>query len=216
MLFPPVDQADEDGLLAVGGDLSPQFLREAYSNGIFPWPVEGYPLLWFAPPQRAILFFDELKINRRLGRTFRASNFQARFDTDFDSVIQACAAPRHVDGELECGTWITPQMQAAYKNLHRSGDESFRARSVETWQNDELVGGLYGVQIGQYFCGESMFHRAPDASKFALVALVENLKSRGASWLDVEMPTPHFTALGARQIARPEFMQMLRESQKRE
>lgn len=207
-MFPPVDCADEDGLLAVGGDLRVSTLREAYSSGVFPWPVEGLPLLWFAPPQRAVLFLDEVRVGRRLARSLRSSGFEARVDTDFEGVIQSCAAPR-ADEE---GTWILPHMQEAYLRLHQAQGQGIRAHSFETYCDGELVGGLYGVQIGRYFCGESMFHRAPNASKFALLHLVEYLRDLDAAWLDIQMMSPHFEVLGAREIPRCEFMGMLRES----
>lgn len=207
-MFPPVDCADENGLLAVGGDLRVATLREAYSSGVFPWPVEGLPLLWFAPPQRAVLFLDELRIGRRLARSLRGSRYEARVDSDFEAVIQSCAAPRN-DGE---GTWILPHMQEAYLRLHRARGEGIQAHSFETYLEGQLVGGLYGVQIGRYFCGESMFHRAPNASKFALLHLVEYLRGLGASWLDIQMMSPHFEVLGARDVPREQFMVMLRES----
>ena len=202
MEFPPVEWADDDGLLAFGGDLEPQTLECAYSRGIFPWPVAGLPLLWFAPPKRAVLFLDEFHVSTRLRRELRRKNFQMKIDSAFAEVMQGCAAPR----KDEDGTWILPEMQIAYERLHRLGI----AHSVETWHERELVGGLYGVSWGGYFCGESMFHRESGASKAALVFLIEYLKARGASWIDIQMMTPHFQAFGAREIPRDEFQSLLK------
>ncbi len=209
-IFPPVELADEHGLLCYGGHLAPDIVLEAYRGGIFPWPHEGYPLLWFAPPQRAILRFDELHLNSRLKRDLKKQNFRLSFDEAFPRVIEACAGERWVDGELDEGTWITPAIIDSYSVLHARG----WVHSVEAWQDDELVGGLYGVLIGAHFCGESMFHRASGASKACVVALVERLKSKGVTWLDIETMTPHFERLGAREIPRVEFMEWMRDAQK--
>jgi leucyl/phenylalanyl-tRNA--protein transferase len=200
-MFPPVEHADEDGLLAIGGDLSSPTLHLAYSRGIFPWPVEELPLLWFAPPQRGVLFCDEFNVSRRLRRTLRSGRFKVCIDTDFGAVMQGCAAPR----AGEDGTWITEEILEAYTRLHREG----YAHCVATYRDGELVGGLYGVSWGAYFCGESMFHREDDASKAALVYLVEHIQSRGATWIDIQMMTPHFRLFGAREVPRAEFTQML-------
>jgi len=210
-LFPPVERADEHGLLCYGGHLAPDVVLEAYRNGIFPWPHEGHPLLWFAPPYRAILRFDELRLNARLKRDLRKQNFHISFDQAFPRVIEACAGGRWVDGEYEEGTWITPAMKASYSTLHERG----WVHSVEAWQGDELVGGLYGVLIGAHFCGESMFHRVPNASKACVAALVERLKSKGATWLDIETMTPHFERRGAEEIPRDEFMEWMRQAQQK-
>ncbi|MBV9468903.1 MAG: leucyl/phenylalanyl-tRNA--protein transferase [Abitibacteriaceae bacterium] len=201
-MFPPVEAANADGLLAVGGKLSVSTLREAYHNGIFPWPVEDFPLLWFAPPRRAILPFDQFHISRRLQRTLRHANFEMRINTNFEAVIRACAEQRQ-DAE---GTWITDEMLEAYIALHQAGD----AHSVETYQNGELVGGLYGVAFGSYFAGESMFYKVSDASKAALVHLVEYLQTKGATWLDAQMMTLLFANFGACEIPRRRFMKMLK------
>ncbi len=203
-MFPPVESADEDGLLAVGGDLSIATLATAYRGGIFPWPVEGLPTLWFAPPQRCVLFLDEFHISKRLRRDLKNTHFEYSMDGDFASVIAHCAAPRSYEKQ----TWILPAMQRAYCELHKAG----HAHSVEVWQGSQLVGGLYGVSWGNYFGGESMFHRVDNASKAALIFLVEHLRSRGASWLDVQMPTPLFQSFGARLIARDDFMALLEDS----
>ncbi len=203
-MFPPVEWADEDGLLAVGGRLSVATLRTAYRSGIFPWPVEGLPLLWFAPPRRAILHFDEFHISRSLRKLMRRQPFEIRFDCNFEAVIRACAGQR----KHEEGTWITVDMIEAYQRLHRAGE----AHSVEAYLNGELVGGLYGVSLGAYFSGESMFYRVSGASKVALVHLVEHLQERGATWLDAQMMTPLFASFGARHVPRDEYMLMLKEA----
>lgn len=203
-MFPPVELADESGLLCYGGELSTRTLVEAYSNGIFPWPHDDYPLLWFAPPQRGVLWCDEIKISRRLQRTLRAANFSFKIDENFGAVIRACAARR----EYADGTWITPEVVRAYEKLHRLGI----AHSIETYRDSELVGGLYGVSWGSYFCGESMFHIADNASKAALIYLAESLQNKGATWIDCQLLTPFFETLGAREIARDEFLEMMREA----
>lgn len=201
-MFPPVESADDEGLLAVGGDLSIDTLLQAYRGGIFPWPIEGYPLLWFAPPERAILSFDDFHVSRSLRKQMKNAKCVVTIDKAFEEVLRACAAPR----EYESETWILPPMIAAYGRLHRAG----WAHSVEVWLDHELVGGLYGVAIGGYFAGESMFHRRSGASKIALVHLVEHLQNRGATWIDVQMPTPLFESFGAKCIARDRFMIMHR------
>jgi leucyl/phenylalanyl-tRNA---protein transferase len=203
-MFPPVDWADEDGLLAIGGDLEVETLRTAYRGGIFPWPVEGLPLLWFAPPQRAILRFDDFHVPRSLRKLLRRQPFEVRTNCNFEEVIRSCAARR----EYAEGTWITEEMIEGYLRLYRAGN----AHSVETYLDGELVGGLYGVSFGGYFCGESMFFTASGASKAALVHLVEHLKKGGATWLDVQMMTPLFAAFGAREVPRAKFTAMLRHA----
>ena len=207
--FPPVERADEYGVVRVGGYLSPSLVLEAYRRGIFPWPHDGYPMLWFAPPQRAVLRFDELRLNARLRRDLRARGYRISFDEAFEDVIAACAGARMVDGAPDDGTWITPSMIRVFSALHARG----WVRSVEAWDGEQLVGGLYGVLIGAHFCGESMFHRAPNASKACVAALVERLSQNGATWLDIETMTPHFERLGAREIPRQEFTDWMREAQ---
>jgi len=204
-MFPPVDSADEFGVLCWGGEISSATLTAAYQSGIFPWPHRGMPTLWFAPPQRAILKCDRLHVGSRLRRYLRRANFEIRFNTAFDEVIEACAQPRFVEGVWERGSWINNSIKRAYKALHRDG----HAHSIESWQNGELVGGLYGVNWGGYFAGESMFYRRDGASKAALIGLVEHLRERDVAWLDCEVMTPHFEQMGAREIPRDEFMQML-------
>lgn len=204
-MFPPVETADEFGVLCWGGEISPTTLTAAYQSGIFPWPHRGMPTLWFAPPQRAILECDRLHIGSRLRRYLRRAHFEIRFNTAFDEVIEACAQPRWVEGEWERGSWINNSIKRAYKALHLRG----HAHSIESWQGGELVGGLYGVSWGGYFAGESMFYRCDGASKAALIGLVEHLRERNVAWLDCEVMTPHFEQMGAREVRRAEFMAML-------
>ena len=204
-MFPPVDNADEFGVLCWGGAISPETLTAAYHQGIFPWPHRGMPTLWFAPPQRAILECDELHVGSRLRRYLRRADYEIRFNSVFDEVIEACAQPRWSEGQWERGSWINKAIKRAYKQLHVQGN----AHSAEAWQGGELVGGLYGVSWGGYFAGESMFHLRDNASKAAVVGLVEHLRARGVQWLDCEVMTPHFEALGAREVRREQFMPML-------
>ncbi len=201
--FPPVEQALEEpnGLLAVGGDLSPSRLLRAYRRGIFPWYNPGEPILWWSPDPRLVLFPEKLKVSRSLRKRLRRDEFRFTVDQAFEAVIDACAAPR--GGEH--GTWITPEMREAYVHLHRLG----YAHSVETWHEDELVGGLYGVAIGRVFYGESMFHRRSDASKVAFVRLVENLKRWNYALIDCQVHTDHLARFGAEAIPRRRFVELL-------
>lgn len=200
--FPDPRSANADGIVAVGGDLHPETLQLAYAQGIFPWPVVGLPLLWFSPPERGVLDFADLHLPRSLRRARRRRGYRLTIDAAFPAVIRACAAtPR--PGQL--GTWITPAITAAYERLHALGI----AHSVEAWDGDRLVGGIYGVDAGGAFSGESMFYRAPDASKIALLHLVEHLASRGLEWLDIQVLTPHMARLGARAVPRDEFLARL-------
>jgi leucyl/phenylalanyl-tRNA--protein transferase len=195
--------SEPNGLLAAGGDLSPRRLLEAYRRGIFPWFSEGDPILWWSPDPRMVLAPAELKVSRSLAKTLRNKPYEVRFDTAFDAVIRACAAPR----EGEPGTWITAEMRAAYDRLHRLG----YAHSVETWIDGELAGGLYGVAIGRMFYGESMFSRARDASKIALAHLARRLQEAGFELIDCQMRTEHLASLGAREIPRAAFQQAVGE-----
>jgi leucyl/phenylalanyl-tRNA--protein transferase len=203
--FPPVQSAlrDPNGLLAAGGELSPERLLEAYRRGIFPWFSEGDPILWWSPDPRMVLFPGELRISRSLAKTLRNRRYEVRFDSAFDEVIAGCAAPR----SREAGTWITDEMIAAYRGLHALG----WAHSAETWIDGALAGGLYGVAVGQVFFGESMFSRSTDASKIALVALVAHLKSADFRLIDCQMRTRHLESLGAREIPRRRFSRLLEE-----
>lgn len=205
--FPPPEVADENGILAVGGDLHPDTLRMAYSQGIFPWPLEGWPLVWFCPPRRAVLIFDELHVPRSLAHARKRMTFRFTIDRAFADVIDACSS---VPRPGQDGTWITPAMRDAYVELHRLGD----AHSVEVWDGEELVGGIYGVDAGGAFAGESMFHRRPNASKLALLHLVDHLRARGLGWMDIQMLTPHLEAMGARELERGEFLRRLAETRR--
>ncbi|MBF0401180.1 MAG: leucyl/phenylalanyl-tRNA--protein transferase [Magnetococcales bacterium] len=204
-VFPSPALAEKNGLLAVGGDLAPQRLLAAYAAGIFPWYSEGEPLLWWSPDPRLVLYPDRLHLSRSLRKTLRHQRFAVTFDRLFPEVIHACGQQRQ-----PAGTWITAAMERAYTELHRLG----YAHSVEVWlttgESPVLAGGLYGVALGGCFFGESMFYRYPDASKVALVALVERLRSQAFSLLDCQMATPHLLRLGAQEIPRPQFLLQLR------
>jgi leucyl/phenylalanyl-tRNA--protein transferase len=203
--FPPLSRAlrEPNGLLAAGADLSPARLVEAYRNGIFPWFGEGEPILWWSPDPRMVLFPAELKVSRSLGKALRRDGLEVRADTAFREVMAACAAPRRGQD----GTWITEGMVDAYVALHAQGV----AHSIETWRGGELVGGLYGLALGRAFYGESMFSRATDASKVALVALVRQLEAWNFGLVDCQMNTRHLASLGAREIPRAEFTRRLGE-----
>jgi leucyl/phenylalanyl-tRNA--protein transferase len=205
LLFPPPEFAEPGGLLAVGGDLTPSRLLLAYSMGIFPWFSEEEPILWWSPDPRCVLDPRELRISRSLAKTLRRGNFRLSFNEAFPAVVAACAESRSEQGE---GTWITGTMRQAYECLHRMGF----AHSVECWQGDTLAGGLYGVCLGRCFFGESMFHRATDASKVALVALARKMEEKGWALIDCQMPNPHLVSLGAKEIPRHEFLCHLRGS----
>ncbi|MGZ5084366.1 MAG: leucyl/phenylalanyl-tRNA--protein transferase [Usitatibacter sp.] len=204
--FPPLAKAlrSPNGLLCAGGDLSPGRIVEAYSRGIFPWFSEGDPILWWSPDPRMVLFPEEFKVSRSLRKTLSRDVYETRFDTAFRDVIEACAAPR--DGQS--GTWIVPEMVEAYTRLHELGF----VHSVESWRDGELVGGLYGMALGKVFFGESMFARAPDASKVALARLVERLRARDFRLIDCQQATAHLASLGAREIPRATFAKRVQES----
>lgn len=203
--FPSLDTAldEPDGLLAAGGALTPDWLLTAYRQGIFPWFAEDQPVLWWSPDPRLVLFPDEIRITRSLAKRLRNAGFHATCDNDFAAVIEACAATR-ANAE---GTWITASMQAAYHRLHELG----HAHSIEIRRNGRLVGGLYGVALGRMFFGESMFSIERDTSKVALVHLARHLQAHGGGLIDCQMPTPHLVRLGARSIARSEFIDYLDE-----
>jgi leucyl/phenylalanyl-tRNA--protein transferase len=204
--FPPVSKAlkSPNGLLCAGGELTPQRILDAYAHGIFPWFSEGDPVLWWSPDPRMVLFPEELKVSRSLRKAVSRGAYETRFDTAFRAVMEACAEPRDGQG----GTWIVPEMVAAYTQLHERG----LAHSVESWEGDELVGGLYGVALGKVFFGESMFARRPDASKVALVKLVERLRAAGYRVIDCQQATAHLASLGAREIPRKDFARLVQES----
>ena len=202
LLFPPPALAEEDGLLAVGGDLSVERLLLAYRQGIFPWYSPGEPILWWSPNPRLVLFPEEFHLSKRLGRTIRQQVFSLTFDTDFSGVIHQCAHLRLEEGE---GTWLSAEMIEAYQNLHALG----HAHSVECWQGGKLVGGLYGVSLGAAFFGESMFSLVRDSSKVALAGLVERLKGWEFELIDCQVGTGHLQRLGAREIPGEEFSSRL-------
>ncbi|HEU4655665.1 MAG TPA: leucyl/phenylalanyl-tRNA--protein transferase, partial [Steroidobacteraceae bacterium] len=201
--FPPVEAAlrEPDGLLAAGGDLSTARLLAAYRRGIFPWYSHGQPILWWSPDPRAVLVPQEMKVSRSLAKTIRNRGFETRIDTAFRDVIRACGSSELRPG----GTWLSPEMRAAYFQLHRLG----HAHCVETWLEGELVGGLYGVAIGAMFFGESMFSTERDASKVALKRLCDELIARDIKLIDCQMATPHLLSLGAQLIPRHEFIRRL-------
>jgi leucyl/phenylalanyl-tRNA--protein transferase len=201
--FPPASAAlrEPNGLLAVGGNLEPDWLLAAYVRGIFPWYEAGQPILWWSPDPRAILLPDELHVSRRLKRTIRKTTVRMSADTSFATVIEACAAPRIYTDD----TWITPQMREAYVTMHRLG----WAHSFEAWDDDELIGGLYGLAIGDVFFGESMFSRRADASKIAFVNAVAYLRDRGFRLIDCQVWSHHLKTLGARTMPREQFLALL-------
>jgi leucyl/phenylalanyl-tRNA--protein transferase len=203
--FPPVTQALDapPGLLAAGGTLTTERLLDAYRRGIFPWYSAGQPILWWSPDPRMVLIPRDLKISRSLGKAIRSGNYETRADTRFRAVMQACAEPR----SGQDGTWITDEMIDAYCALHERGI----AHSIETWIDGELTGGLYGVALGRMFYGESMFTRAADASKIALVHLARQLERWQFGMIDCQVRTRHLASLGAREIPRAEFMRRLGE-----
>lgn len=201
--FPPLEEATVDGLLAIGGDLSSERLLAAYRKGIFPWYNPGQPILWWSPDPRTVLYPSRLRISRSLRKTLRHSHFRITTDTAFDRVIVECAESKR-DGTV-ASTWITTDMRSAYLNLYRLG----YAHSVETWQHNRLVGGLYGVAIGGIFFGESMFSVTRDASKAALAGLVSQLLQLDFRLIDCQLPSTHLFSLGAQSIPRMEFVEEL-------
>lgn len=202
--FPPVTRASKEGLLAVGGDLGGARLLAAYRNGIFPWFGPGEPIMWWAPDPRMVLLPREVHISRSLQKLLRKKPLRVTVNRDFDSVIAACAAPRRKNSG-DGGTWITPAMQRAYQNLHRRGF----AHSVEVWRDGVLAGGLYGVAIGRAFFGESMFSGGGGESKVALVHLARRLAAWDFAFIDCQLSSAHLASMGAREIAREEFMRRL-------
>ncbi len=201
--FPPIENAlkEPNGLLAMGGDLSASRLLSAYRQGIFPWYNEGQPLLWWSPDPRAVLYPQHIKISRSLRKSMRNRGYHITYDTCFATVVKHCAGER----KNQNGTWITKEMQLAYTQLHDLG----WAHSVEVWQEDTLVGGLYGISIGKLFFGESMFSKATDASKIALVTLMVHVETHGFPFIDCQLPNPHLMSLGAQEISREKFQKYL-------
>lgn len=200
LLFPEPALAEEDGLLAIGGDLSVERLMLAYQNGIFPWYNDDTPILWYSPHERFVLYPEELKVSKSMQQVLRSGKFKVTTDTCFEAVIDACS---RVHRPGQDGTWITDDMKAAYAELHRQG----HAHSIEVWLHNELVGGLYGVQVGHVFCGESMFSSVSNASKAALIYLCN---SRLFSLIDCQVHTEHLESMGARMISRGEYMSLLK------
>ncbi len=208
-LFPDVELAltEPDGLLAVGGDLSIERLLEAYQQGIFPWYSEGQPILWWSPDPRMVLKPEEIKISRSLAKKIRQQHFAITFDQQFQDVMIECSKPRLEKGQRQDETWILNEMIEAYVKLHKAG----YAHSVECWQDDELVGGLYGIAIGKVFFGESMFSRASDASKVAFVCLAQQLQQLNFKLIDCQVYTSHLESLGATMIPRKQFVALLKQ-----
>jgi leucyl/phenylalanyl-tRNA--protein transferase len=199
IVFPNPTLADEDGLLAIGGDLRPERLILAYQNGIFPWFSDDDPIMWFSPHERCVIFPDKLKISKSMQQVLRAQKFDVTVNKCFDQVIANCAKTPRKDQD---GTWITSGMQAAYLSLHQLG----WAKSIEVWEKDKLVGGLYGILIGDVFCGESMFSLASNASKVAMVYLCTQMKLK---LIDCQLPNDHLMSLGAEMMSRENYMEFL-------
>jgi leucyl/phenylalanyl-tRNA--protein transferase len=201
--FPPVCEADEYGILAIGGDLEVESLLLAYSSGIFPWPLDENYLTWFAPPERTLLFLDEVHVSRSLKKFRRKCSYRFSINTAFEEVVHCCA--EMVNRGQQNGTWITGEMKEAYCDLHRAG----YAHSIECFDGDELIGGMYGIAIAGMFAGESMFYRRPNASKLAFLYLIEYLQERKVPWIDCQVMTPLSKNFGARDLPRLEFMRLL-------
>ena len=206
--FPDPRFARSD-VIAIGEDLRVETLRDAYRHGIFPWPHDEVPLPWFSPRRRTVILFDELHVGRTLRKAQKRADFTYTIDRAFADVIRECASTPRPDQD---GTWIGPSIIEAYTRFHAAGD----AHSVEVRRGDELVGGLYGIDAGGVFTGESMFHRETDASKLALLFLIDHLRERGATWLDCQVMTPHMEAVGAREITRARFLDMLAAAQEKQ
>ena len=203
LFFPPVETASPEGILAFGGDLSSERLLLAYQNGIFPWFNSDEPIIWWSPDPRMVLFFDELKISKSMRNILNRNVFKVTFNQDFSAVIRNCQNTNRIGQD---GTWISDQMIGAYEILHELG----KAKSVEVWQEEELVGGLYGVDLGHVFCGESMFSKVPNASKAAFISLVNQLKSNQYQLLDCQVYNEHLESLGCREIERDEFIAIIK------
>lgn len=206
LFFPPVTHANRDGILAIGGDLSPERLQLAYQSGIFPWFNEGEPIIWWSPNPRMVLFPNDLVVSKSMRNILNRNTFKVTFNQNFRDVISNC---RQVKRDGQTGTWITSEMIEAYCKLHELG----LAKSVEVWQNDKLVGGLYGIDLGHIFCGESMFSLVSNASKVAFIAMVNQLKKDNYRLLDCQVHNEHLESLGCREIERREFMAILKNKQ---
>ena len=203
VVFPSLSNANEDGFLAIGGDLSPNRLLLAYKSGIFPWFEEGDPILWWSPNPRMVLFFEDLVISKSMRNVLNRDTFKVTFNQDFRGVISNC---QKIKREGQHGTWITNDMIDAYCKLNELGI----AKSVEVWQDDELVGGLYGVDLANIFCGESMFSKVPNASKVAFIHWSRHLEANNYKLLDCQIYNPHLESLGCREIARDHFIEILK------
>jgi leucyl/phenylalanyl-tRNA--protein transferase len=203
LFFPPVSEANRDGILAIGGDLSPERLTLAYKSGIFPWFEEGELIFWWSPNPRMVLFLDELVISKSMRNILNRNIFKVTFNQNFREVISNC---QKIKREGQNGTWITNDMMEAYCKLHELGI----AKSVEVWQNEELVGGLYGIDLGHFFCGESMFSKVSNASKVAFITLANQLKKDNYNLLDCQVYNEHLESLGCREIEREKFMRILK------
>ncbi|NAY91990.1 leucyl/phenylalanyl-tRNA--protein transferase [Muricauda sp. JGD-17] len=200
--FPPVEQANQDGLLAVGGDLSTERMLLAYKSGIFPWFNQDALILWWSPDPRMVLFPERIKISKSMRKVMSSQQFNLTQNTCFEAVVEACS---QVERKGQEGTWITENMKSAYLELHKKG----YAKSYEVWENEKLVGGLYGVDLGHVFCGESMFSLTPNASKFAFIKLAEELAKKKYRMIDCQVYTNHLESLGAEEIPRAKFLEIL-------
>ena len=203
LFFPPIDQANRDGILAIGGDFSPERLQLAYKSGIFPWFEDGEPIMWWSPNPRMVLFLDELIVSKSMRNILNRNSFKVTFNQNFRDVISNC---QNIERDGQNGTWITNDMIEAYCKMHDLGI----AKSVEVWQDAVLVGGLYGIDLGHVFCGASMFSKVSHASKVAFVALVHQLKVENYKLLDCQVYNPHLESLGCREIERADFMKILK------
>ncbi len=203
LFFPPVEEASIEGVLAIGGDLSPERLILAYKSGIFPWFNDDEPILWWAPPERMVLFFEDLKISKSMRNVLNQNKFKVTFNTSFREVISNC---KKINRKDQPDTWITDEMVEAYCKLNELGF----AKSVEVWENDELVGGLYGIDLGHVFCGESMFSKVSNASKVAFIHLAKQLELANYKLLDCQVYNEHLASLGCIEIEREDFMTLLK------
>lgn len=203
-VFPSAELADENGIIAVGGDLSSTRLLNAYSNGIFPWFNEGEPIIWWSPDPRLVLFTEELHISKSMKKLLNKNEYTVTYNTKFRKVIRSCSLPRAYEKE----TWISEDMLNAYTLLHKMG----YAISTEVWKNNKLVGGLYGIGMGKCFFGESMFFLEKNASKYGMIKLVQKLKSLNIPFIDCQITTDHLVSLGAREISRKKFLKLIKDN----